>query len=85
MKLKTVNITAWIDHTAYGKITVPADATDEQIWQLLNDGNICVCSSYMTYDDSFGATDWRWAEWTTDAPFDENAPQFIEEFKDIDP
>ena len=38
MKLKTVNITAWIDHTAYGKITVPADATDEQIWQLLMTG-----------------------------------------------
>lgn len=83
MELKTVNVTAWIDHTAYGKITVPADATDEQIWQLLNDGY--VDGSHMEYDQSPFSADWRWAEWTTDAPFDDTAPKFIDEFKDIEP
>lgn len=83
MKLKTVEVTAWIDHTAYGNITVPADATDEQVWQLLNDGY--VCGSYMTYDNSFGAADWRWSDVIDQVPFDENAPKFIEEFKDIEP
>lgn len=83
MKLKTVNVTAWIDRTAYGKITVPAHVTDEQIWQLLNDGYFD--GSDMTYDTGFGAEDWRWAEWTTDAPFDDTAPKFIDQFKDIEP
>lgn len=83
MKLKTVEVEAWIDHTAHGKITVPADATDEQIWQLLNDGY--VDGSYMTYDDSWGATDWRWSDCIEQIPFDDTAPKFIDQFKDIEP